>query len=229
VNRTARALVLTAIGGVALRVGVTDEYANYVNEWMRWPLVVSGVLLVGLALLVTLGTVGADDHDDDHDRASRVVPWLLIIPIVVGFVIQPPPLGSYVADRRANQVAPNRFDEPAVVGLDETGENVIPVSNFVARATYDEGSSLEGVTVRLTGFVTADDDGWYVTRLAISCCAADGMAFRVEVDGAAAPPVDQWVDVVGTWEEGTGTEAGGTPVLLAEEVTYVDQPKRPYE
>lgn len=232
-SRAARALVLTAIGGVALRVGVTGEWANYVNAWMRWPLVVSGALLIGLALLVTAGIVGGDPHDandgTDHDPASRAVPWLLVLPVVVGFVIQPPALGSYVADRRANQVDSKRYAEPARSGLDETGENVIPISNFVARATYDGGSSLEGVTVRLTGFVSADNDRWYVTRLAISCCAADGIAFRVGVDGAEAPPVDQWVEVVGTWVEGTGTETGGTPVLAAEEVTFVDQPKRPYE
>ncbi len=56
-NRTAQALVLTAIGGVSLRIGITSEYANYVNEWMRWPLVVSGVLLIGLAIAATVSSL----------------------------------------------------------------------------------------------------------------------------------------------------------------------------
>jgi uncharacterized repeat protein (TIGR03943 family) len=230
VNRTARALVLTAIGGVALRVGVTDEYANYVNGWMRWPLVVSGVLLIGLALLVILTALVRDDHEHDHDPASRTVPWLLLLPVVVGFVIRPPELGAYVAERRANQVDARTYSDPAVVGLDETGENVLRISDFVARATYDDGASLDGVTVRLTGFVSTDrGGGWYVTRVAISCCAADAAAFRVRVDDADEPPKDQWVDVVGTWVDGTGTDVGGTPVIAADEVTFVDRPKRPYE
>jgi uncharacterized repeat protein (TIGR03943 family) len=223
VTRTAQTLVLSAIGGVALRIGITSEYANYVNEWMRWPLVVSGVLLIGLALVATLTDVLSDDHP------TGPVAWLLVLPVVIGFVVQPPALGAYVADRRSNQVDPSRFREPAIAGLEENGENVIPVSNFVARAATDDGSTLVDVTVRLTGFVTVDDGEWHVTRLSIACCAADAAAFRVQVDGAEAPPEEQWVDVVGTWVEGTGTESGGTPVLAAEDVTYVDRPKRPYE
>lgn len=222
-NRTAQTLVLTAIGGVSLRVGITSEYANYVNEWMRWPLVVSGVLLIGLALVATLSKAPDEEHPTGR------VAWLLVLPVVVGFVVQPPALGAYVADRRANQADAARFDEPAVAGLEQTGENDLPVVNFVARAAHDDGSTLEGVTVRLTGFVSADDEGWYVTRLSIACCAADAMAFRVRVEGAEAPPVDQWVEVVGTWVQGTGTEVGGTPAVAAEDVTYVDKPRRPYE
>lgn len=222
-NRTAQTLVLAALGGVSLRVGITSEYANYVNEWMRGPLVVSGVLLIGLAFAATVSSLLTDDHP------TGPVAWLLVLPVVIGFVVQPPALGSYVADRRSNQVDGSRFSEPAVAGLDETGENVIPVSNFVARAAYGDGETLRGVTVRLTGFVSIDDGEWHITRLSIACCAADAAAFRVQVDGADAPPEEQWVEVVGTWVDGTGTESGGTPVLAAEEVAYVDKPKRPYE
>lgn len=222
-SRTAQIIVLTALGGVALRVGVTQEYANYVQEWMRWPLVVSGVLLVGLAILASVGRL----HDDEHPTGP--VAWLLVLPIVVGFVVQPPALGAYVADRRANKADATRYSEPSVAGLEETGVNEIPVSNFIARAATDDGSTLAGATVRLTGFVSGDDGTWHVTRLAIACCAADAAAFRVEVEGAEAPPKDQWVEVTGTWVEGTGTELGGTPVLAAEDVEYVDEPARPYE
>lgn len=222
-NRTAQMLVLTAIGGVALRVGITDEYANYVREWMRWPLVVSGVLLVLLALTASVGRLKDDEY------STGPVAWLLILPVVIGFVVQPPALGAYVADRRSNESDASRYSEPVVVGLEETGVNTIPVSNFVARAATDDGSTLVGATVRLVGFVSVDDDAWHVTRLAIACCAADAAAFRVAVEGVDAPPVDEWVEVTGTWVEGTGTAPGETPVLTAEDVTVVDKPDRPYE
>lgn len=223
-NRTAQAVILTAVGGVSLRMGATDEYANFVNAWMRWPLLVSGALLLALALAAAVTTVVDDDHP------ASPVAWLLLLPVVIAFVVQPPALGAYVADRRANDADARRYSEPVRVDLDETGENAIPVANFLARAATDDGSTLAGVTVRLTGFVSTDKSGgWYVTRLAISCCAADAAAFRVRVEGADSPPVEQWVDVVGTWVEGTGTDAGGTPVIAADEVTYVEQPKRPYE
>lgn len=219
----AQMLVLTAIGGVALRVGITDEYANYVREWMRWPLVVSGILLIALALTASLGRL----KDEEHPTGP--VAWLLLLPVVIGFVVQPPALGSYVADRRVNEAEATGFSEPVVAGLEENGVNTIPVSNFVARASLDDGTTLVGVTVRLVGFVSVDGDAWHVTRLAINCCAADAAAFRVQVDGADPPPEDQWVEVTGTWVEGTGTAAGETPVLTAEDVTLVDKPDRPYE
>lgn len=230
-NATARALVLTAIGGVAFRVGITDEYANYVNAWMRWPLVVSGVLLVALAVLVTLvPRAGQDDDDHSHDRATTLVPWLLLVPVVVGFVIQPPALGAYVADRRANTSDARTYADAGVAPLSPDEETRVPVSSFIARVSYDGGSTLVDAKVRLTGFVSTDrSGGWYVTRFAIACCAADAAAFRVKVDGAEAPPEEQWVDVVGTWVEGTGLGVGATPTLAATEVTEVQAPKRPYE
>lgn len=222
-NTTAQTLVLAAIAGVSLRIGITNEYANYVNEWMRWPLIVSGVLLIALAVVATVRGIA------DAEHPTGPVAWLLVLPVVVGFVVQPPALGAYVADRRVNQVDQSRFDEPARIGLDKTGEHAVRVADFVAQAAYDDGALLQDVTVRLTGFVSSDDDGWYVTRLSIACCAADAAAFRVRVDGADAPPVEQWVEVVGTLVEGTGTEVGDTPVLAAEDLSYIDQPKRPYE
>lgn len=223
-NRTAQSLILTAIGGVVLRVGITDEHANYVNSWMQWPLVASGLLLIGLAVSAVFR-----GHEGDQHPSGTSVAWLLILPVVIGLVVQPPALGGYVADRRSNDVSPERFADAAVQPLSESGENVLPVSVFVARADLDDGETLRRVTVRLTGFVTVDDSGWYVTRLAIACCAADAGAFRVRVAGADAPPVDQWVDVVGTWVEGTGTNARQTPVIAADQVIHVDNPKRPYE
>lgn len=222
-NTTAQTLVLAAIAGVSLRIGVTNEYANYVNEWMRWPLIVSGVLLIALAVVATVRGIA------DAEHPTGPVAWLLVLPVVVGFVVQPPALGAYVADRRVNQVDQSRFDEPARIGLDKTGEHAVRVADFVAQAAYDDGALLQDVTVRLTGFVSSDDDGWYVTRLSIACCAADAAAFRVRVEGVDAPPVEQWVEVVGTLVEGSGTEVGDTPVLAAEDLSYIDQPKRPYE
>lgn len=222
-NTTAQTLVLAAIAGVSLRIGITNEYANYVNEWMRWPLIVSGVLLIALAVVATVRGIA------DAEHPTGPVAWLLVLPVVVGFVVQPPALGAYVADRRVNQVDQSRFDEPARIGLDKTGEHAVRVADFVAQAAYDDGALLQDVTVRLTGFVSSDDDGWYVTRLSIACCAADAAAFRVRVEGVDAPPVEQWVEVVGTLVEGSGTEVGDTPVLAAEDLSYIDQPKRPYE
>jgi uncharacterized repeat protein (TIGR03943 family) len=223
VNRPAQAIILTAIGGVALRVGITDEHTRYVNEWMRWPLVVSGILLVGLAFTSLLRR-----YDDDHPTTPAA--WALLIPVVVAFVVQPPALGSYVAERRVNDVAAASYDKASVMRLAEGETADLLVSEFVGLASA-YGEILEGQEVRLRGFVTRDEGGWYVTRLTMRCCAADSAAFRVRVDGALAPPKEQWVEVVGTWVEGTGTESDPSqpPTLAARDVTPTAEPKQHYE
>lgn len=225
VNRAGQSMVLTVLGAVALRIAWTDEYARYVNEWMRWPLFISGLLLVGLALTSLLSSKEDDDHPTTH------VAWLLLLPVAIAFVIQPPALGSYVAERRSNEVAPAAYEEAAVAPLPEGDVIDLPVSGFVARATM-EGGGLEGRAVRLTGFVTHDKQGgWYVTRLTMFCCAADVSAFKVRVQGAEAPARDAWVRVTGTWVDGTGIdpEAGATPAVTATDVTPIKAPKFTYE
>lgn len=233
-NRNAQAVVLTALGAVALRVGVTDEHTQYVNSWMQWPLIVSGALMVALAFTrVFERTEHAGEHSGEHgDGGHRATPavWALLLPVVVAFVVQPPALGSYVADRRVNEVGSASYDE-AAVALFSSGEvNDVTVSEFVALAsTY--GEVLEGNEFRLVGFVTSDDGEWFVTRLSISCCAADAAAFRVRVDGEGAPPDEQWVEVVGTWISGTGegVDPSSAPALAASSVEVVAAPKRQYE
>lgn len=226
-NRAAQALVLTAIGGIALRVSWTDEYARYVNEWMRWPLFASGLLLVGLAATAALGPA-----PEEHDHPTTRFAWLLLVPVLVAFVVQPPALGSYVAERSANEQDATAYTDAAVAPLPAGEVADVTIAGFVARAATDDGSTLVDRDVRLTGFVTLDDAGsWYVTRLSISCCAADAAAFRVRVDDAAAPPEEQWVEVTGSWVEGTGVETASAdaPAVTAADVVTIEPPKRPYE
>lgn len=219
-NRAAQSLILTAVGALALRVSITDEYSRYVNEWMRWPLLFSGVFLVGLAFTAVLR------HSED-EHSTTPAAWALLIPVILGLVVQPPALGSYVAERSVNPVA-DGFEPPVHPPLVEGEANDLPVSTFVVLA-LSHSEVIEGHSIRLTGFATSNEDGWYVTRVKIRCCAADASAYRVQVEGAPAPPDDQWVEVTGTWVEGTGTAGDEPPVLTVDELTEIAEPKRPYE
>ncbi|MFF1304502.1 hypothetical protein [Streptomyces sp. NPDC058307] len=72
----------------------------------------------------------------------------------------------------------------------------------------------------------------YLTRLLVTCCAADATTSRVEVRGAAggAPPVDTWVTVTGTWHPRgePGTDGAWPPVVHASAVRHGRQPADPY-
>ncbi|MFE6197075.1 TIGR03943 family putative permease subunit [Streptomyces sp. NPDC057838] len=168
-------------------------------------------------------------HGHEHAHGPRVA-WLLTLPALALLLFPPPALGSYSAEREAAQRAARGVGTfPALPAGDPLD---LTLGEFGSRAVYDSGRSLRGRTIRLTGFVTRDADGtWYVTRLLVSCCAADASTAKAEVRGADAPAVDTWVTVTGTWhpEGALGSDAAWPPVVDAASVRPVPQPDNPYE
>ncbi|MFJ8189959.1 TIGR03943 family putative permease subunit [Streptomyces sp. NPDC096094] len=178
----------------------------------------------------TGGETETGAHGHSHGPAGPRVAWLLTLPALALLLFPPPALGSYSAGREAAQRAAQGVGTfPALPSGDPVD---LTLAEFGSRALYDSERSLTGRTVRLTGFVTHGEDGtWYVTRLLVSCCAADATAGKAEIRGAGAPPVDTWVTVTGGWhpEGGLGSDAAWPPVLDATDVRRVEQPANPYE
>ncbi|MFH8465211.1 TIGR03943 family putative permease subunit [Streptomyces sp. NPDC017991] len=251
-------VLLILCGAALLRIAFFSElYLRYVKEGLRPYLIVSGAALIALGLLGLLARTHEDEedeeegegegdedggesgdeaadpdrsdaHDHDHTRNPRIA-WLLTAPALALLLFPPPALGSYSAEREEARVAAQgagTFPElPAGDPLDLT------LGAFASRAEWDTGASLTGRTVRLTGFVTRDDDGtWSVARLLVTCCAADAQALKVEIRGEDAPAADTWVTVTGTWHPTgkPGTDAA-RPVLDAVAVRRTTAPSDPYE
>jgi len=149
--------MLTVLGAIVIKLAWTDGYLLYVKDWIRWPLLASGLLLVVMSFGHLLG--GDREHQDDHRSWAG---WLLVLPVAVVLIVSPPPLGSFIAESRANQVA---APPPAVMTPLPQGDPVpLTLGEFVVRSVYDDGRSLAERTVRLTGFVSLDKQGnWYVT------------------------------------------------------------------
>jgi uncharacterized membrane protein YcgQ (UPF0703/DUF1980 family) len=70
-----------------------------------------------------------------------------------------------------------------------------------------------------------------VTRLLVSCCAADATTNKVRVRGADAPATDTWVTVTGIWHPTgkPGAAVAWPPVLDATTVRRIKEPSDPYE
>ncbi|MEU1520480.1 TIGR03943 family protein [Streptomyces sp. NPDC005811] len=228
-------VLLLLTGAAVLRITLFGDLClRYVQAGLRPYLIVSGVALVLLGLVTA---VLRDEHEHEHGHGhghhhGPRTAWLLVLPALALLLFPPPALGSYSADREAAQRAAQGVGTfPALPDGDPLS---LTVAEFSSRAIYDSGRSLKGRTVRLTGFVTRGDDGsWYVTRLLVTCCAADATTGKVEIRGADddAPPTDTWVTVTGTWHpEGTlGSDAAWPPVLDAARTIRVKQPADPYE
>nr|WP_222109480.1 TIGR03943 family protein [Streptomyces cupreus] len=211
------------MGGAVLRISLFGElYLRYVQPGLRPYLVVSGAALVVLGLVAA----GRPAHAGHGPRVA----WLLTLPALALLLFPPPALGSYSAEREAAERAAQGIGTfPALPSGDPVA---LTLGEFTSRAIYDSERSLKGRTVRLTGFVTHDGDGsWYVTRLMVSCCAADATTSKVEIRGADALPDDTWVTVTGTWhpEGELGSDEAWPPVLDAGSVRRVEQPANPYE
>ncbi|MFI8092809.1 TIGR03943 family putative permease subunit [Streptomyces sp. NPDC086080] len=224
-------LLLSGVG--LLRIALlSDLYLRYVKEGMRPLLIASGVLLIlaGAVDAVSYGRrrEGGEhpDHGDNgehpdhgdsgHGHHHSSVPrtaWLLFLPALSLLFYAPPALGAYTASREPARVVTHDDDfDP----LPATSPLPITLSDFTRRVQQDRTGAIEGRTVRMTGFVTAAEgsDSWFLTRIMISCCAADAQSVKVRVHGAPAPSVNTWVTVTGTWHPGGTLGTGSAPVAL---------------
>ena len=228
-NRDVQDSVLALVGGTVLAVGLTDIHLRYVRPGMQVPLIVAGglMLLVGLVdasrdrtpKVVDPGEVGgeADHHAAPDEHGPPRTAWLLVLPVLVMMLITPGALGSFTADRQPSRPPDRSTVSFPPLPADSNGAVDLSLSSFTVRVAYSP-ETLAGRNARLVGFVSTQDDGWSVTRIGVSCCAADGVPVRVRVTGPAAgnpPPLDSWVEVVGTAGDLAPSPDGSSTAALA--------------
>lgn len=248
-----QAVLLIFLGSALARLSLTDMYLRYVKPALQPFLLATAVILLVLGawalwdIIRGRGTntddddAGADAHDG-HDHGKMRIAWLLTLPVFAIMLIAPPALGAYSAEREASTV---------VAPSDDLGFEALPpgdpikfsLNEFTSRAVWDTPGTLAGRTFQLTGFVTevpaakmpkdlpADAQAnWWLSRLSLSCCAADARATKILAVDAKPLPSNTWVTVTGTWMPGGGTEeVTAIPWLRVETVTQIRQPKDPYE
>ena len=243
-RRDVQAVILILVGGAILRISVGDTFLNYVKESMRPWLLLSGGTLVVLGVLALIDVIRrarrgetteepdphdpVDDEGHSHVHGPRAA-WLLLLPVFAIFLIAPPALGAFAAARdTTNAVPPAEAKAPPQPPGDPVD---VTVADYVGRAVWDSGLTLEGRRVQMTGFVTPNPDGgWWLTRLALACCAADAIASKIQAVDAPDLPADTWVTVTGTWIPGGGTKSStAIPLVQVEDLVEVPQPKNPYE
>ncbi|MFM7211930.1 MAG: TIGR03943 family putative permease subunit [Actinomycetota bacterium] len=242
-RRDVQAVILILVGGAVLRISIGNTFLNYVKDVMKPWLIATGAILVLLGVLALIDVLrkgrAIDDetphdepheHDEGHGHAHGPrAAWLLLLPVLAIFLIAPPALGAYAAARdTTNAVQPRQASAPPLPAGDPV---TITVSDYVGRAVWDDGRTLEGRNVQMTGFVTPNPEGgWWLTRLALACCAADALASKIQVLDTDDLPANTWVTVTGTWVAGGGTKsATAIPLIRVSDLVEVAQPTNPYE
>lgn len=216
-----QSMILLAFGGALVRLACSDALLRYVRPGTRPFVLGAGLAIVALAggcLVLREGAPGAAP-------GSRAVAFVLA-PVVAVVVVAPPALGALTASRRP--AAPPR--PHGVLGPLPASDPVpIALADIVVRSIWDHGRTLRGHELRTVGFVSRRGaTGFIVTRLVITCCAADAEPNSIEVDAhGAAPPLNAWVEVTGRF---TGMSDAGrfVPRLVASDVRPVSAPANPY-
>jgi uncharacterized repeat protein (TIGR03943 family) len=226
-SRQAQAVMLFLVGGAVLRAGLTDLYLRYVKHGLRPLLIAAGVLLA-VAAVATLWA----EMRHDHDHGGPKVAWLLILPVLGLLLVAPPALGSYAADRAGTALTRT---SDGFVPL-PTGDPVtITVLDYASRAVYDQGRSLAKRRVALSGFlIAAPHGGWYLTRMILTCCAADARPIKVGLAGAVPDGlrVDDWLRVTGSYiDKADKDPANGEtiPFVQVEDAEPIVAPAEQYE
>ena len=239
-----QSVVLLLIGGALIRTAWTGTYVRYVKPGLHWYLIAAGAVLVLVAAinLARLFATAASSHqhhhgheqDDGHGHGRRRFEpsWLIVAPALALLLVAPPALGAYAASRGGTALGsaatsdfpPLPAGDPARVSLLE----------YASRAVFDQGRSLQGRTVTMSGFIVTDGVKRYLTRMIITCCAADARPVKVGLTGAVPPGItaDTWLEVTGTYTAQTDPDPiGGEPIpyITVTAAHPIPAPKQPYE
>jgi uncharacterized repeat protein (TIGR03943 family) len=189
------------------------------------------VLVVAAVSLWQSRTAGRlVDHGHAHGRFD--VAWLLVLPMLAVLLLAPPALGSFSAARSGTALAAGS----SKLGPLPEGDPVrLSVLDYASRAVYDHGASLQGRHVALSGFVLPGGGGtWYLTRMVITCCAADAQPVKVGLSGTLPGNLkaNDWITVTGTYVDRTDKDpVNGEPIpyLTVGTSAPIPAPARQYD
>jgi putative membrane protein len=166
-----------------------------------------------------------------HSHHEPRVSWLLMLPVFALILAAPPALGSYAAGRTGTGIQ----EPPGFADLPNQDPVRLTVLDYATRAVYDHGQSLRGRRVRLVGFLTTGPDGTpLLTRMFLSCCAADAQPIKVGLTGHAPVGMkpDTWIEVVGTYtakQIKDDVNSRPIPFVEVDTVAPVTPPRERYE
>ncbi len=170
-----------------------------------------------------------------HAAGSGAPGWSALavigVPLLIALVIPAKPLLSAAVQTGgiSGSYGSNKVDILSIASTDRSVLDWVRAFSISKDATKFSGQPAD-----IIGFVYRDitlkgDAQFRVMRFAVSCCVADASALGVIVQSsdAAAWVDDTWVRVSGKFAV-QQFQGEATPILVAEKVEQVAQPKQPY-
>ncbi|WP_194814467.1 TIGR03943 family putative permease subunit [Nocardia sp. XZ_19_385] len=236
-KREAQNLLLLLIGAAILMITLDGTYLNYVKPGLYPFLLLSGILILALALIAIGRDIRSGRATPGHEHGTGRAQWLLLIPVASLLLITPPALGAGAAETTAPvRVADAPGAQPKswpFPPLPAEPAPALSISELVARATLDSLHSLDERTVLIRGFVLRSErsDGTDLARVAITCCVADARYVRVHLTGIPEQfAEDTWLEIRGRVEpESAQRDPDLTPTLAVTDYQPIERPEHPYE
>jgi uncharacterized membrane protein YcgQ (UPF0703/DUF1980 family) len=237
--RALQAICWLAFLGLVLLGG---HAGTYVVAWQSW-LVLGAMIVLALGVVIGLLTRGDHHHDHDHDHSAHdheAPSWIETgvhaLPLLLFVAIGPTSLGSHALSESgqldATRFAPTAVIEPTIVdGYHRTDLLALRHDPFLDGGKIEiiaRLGELAEQTTRKRRNAPAPTPKPVLFRHVISCCAADGRPVYAWLKDPppADLPLDAWVRVRGTVDV---RETGGViPVITADLITVVPQPKQAY-
>ncbi|GAA1870707.1 TIGR03943 family putative permease subunit [Asanoa iriomotensis] len=215
-NRQAQGVVLLLLGGAVLKASLTDVYLRYVKEGLQPFLIAAGAVLVVTAVFTFVHDL-RQQKQSSHEHGPAVG-WLLVLPVLGLLLVAPPALGAFAAGQAGTALSSQAISDYPPLPPGDPAK--ISILEYASRAVHDNGTSIGGRTVRMSGFVIPGPDGEpMLARMILSCCAADGRPIKLGMTGNAPVdlPADTWIEVTGGY-----TAKAGTDPVNGERIPYVD-------
>lgn len=231
-RRDAQGVLLLALAAAVLKVSFSGVALRFVRPGMV-PVLVATAVLLGALGAVTLWRILRAGVTPDLGSSGGRAGWLLLLPLIGLLVVVPPGLGATTGARYGTvlaQHAPTQFDP-----VPEGNPVRLTLVEYAARAVVEQGRSLSGRRIALSGFLLASDTGQpYLARLVIGCCAADARPVKVGLSGdvPADLSVGAWVEVEGSYTEQVDRDPLNgdlIPYLDVSDLRPIPTPAHPYE
>jgi putative membrane protein len=217
---------------------VSNQLSWYINPRFI-TLTQIGILFLGVLvyrLVLEMKGSFAPEHDEYDHTAPPVNLWIMLIPLLVGVLIPARPLGSATVSTKGPITS-----APLISSQAASEQRLVQVAQrtildwYYLFAFEEDIDPFMGEEASVVGFVYHDRrlpaGQFFVSRIILSCCAADGFAVTMIVDWphAGALEQDTWVQVTGPVDKTFfADDPQAVPLIRATRVEIVPQPENPY-
>lgn len=226
--------LLIGLGAYFVYNIVSGNLANYINARFAWlSYIAAGIfLLLGLHSLY-MQTRGQTARSVRHQPVSTLTLIVTAMPLILGTLVPSQPLGIEAIGGSISTMSGAIGGSGGASAFTVAPEQRNVLDWLRAFNNAGDYSELNGLPADVIGFIytepTFGEGQFMVARFTVSCCVADASAIGLPVAwaDAASLPQGEWVRVRGTMQVGEFRE-DTMPVLQAESIEMVEQPKHPY-